>query len=74
MFFCIGENAITRSKVGKGDTLEAAICDWAYAGGYAGDKESIAEEFQEYKPTVLEGKEIELEVRRTITIQPAEDV
>ena len=33
MFFCVGENAIVMAKIGRGDTVEAAIRDWAYAVG-----------------------------------------
>ena len=58
MFFCIGENNMRASYTGSGESVEAAIKDWATSE----DIEDIREEFGKYTPTVVNGVELNVEI------------
>ena len=58
MFFCIGENTRRMSYTGSGESVEAAIKDWATSV----DIEDIREEFEQYTPTVVNGTELNVEI------------
>ena len=59
MFFCIGENTMRTSYTGSGESVEAAIKDWATSD----DIEDIREEFDKYNPTVVNGTELNIEIK-----------
>lgn len=58
MFFCIGENNMRVTYTGRGESVEAAIKDWATSA----DIEDIYEEFEKYTPTVVNGTELNVKI------------
>jgi hypothetical protein len=54
MFYCVGETGNSSCNLGKGSTLEAAICDWANEQ----ELHLAATEFNTWKPLLIEGDQI----------------
>ena len=58
MFYCIGENSNTSNSFGSGDSIFDAIISW----GSEETKQQIFEEFEQYYPTIIEGKQLDVSV------------
>lgn len=59
MFYCIGENEVSSFMIGQGETLEQALSDWSSSKDIWND---IMDEFNRFAPTVIEGKELHVEL------------
>lgn len=58
MFICFGDNENTLESVGQGETVEKAIKSWAYNA----DWRDIEAEFNNYTPTIIEGKPVNVSI------------
>lgn len=63
MFYCIGESGSVANSFGKGETIEAAIRDWASSP----DDLDIIEEFKCYQPSIINGELIDVEMNVSIS-------
>lgn len=63
MFYCFGETQTAANVMGKGETIEAAICDWANEI----DLHLAAAEFNTWQPTVIEGDKLIVVFNTTVT-------
>ena len=63
MFYCIGENSTESGYMGVGETIEAAILDWASDS----DISEAISEFRQYDPVIIEGAPIEVSINVSFT-------
>lgn len=67
MFICIGEHSREVVSVGKGETIEAAIEDWARQ---IDEKTNQYAEFCEWKPNVFEAQRLNVRVNFNVQVMP----
>ncbi len=61
MFYCVGENQHSSCSIGMGHTIEEAVNNWAIHD-MDRDTSDFIDEFQTYNPTVIEGRELKIQM------------
>jgi hypothetical protein len=65
MFLVIGEHSRETVSVGEGETIEAAIEDWARQ---IAEKTNQFAEFHEWKPQVFEAKPVKVKINYSVEV------
>ena len=63
MFYCVGENHDSSRAVGRGETMEQAIRNWASGSG-----DDVFDEFDRWNPDTFIGQPINVTVKKEFII------